>query len=245
MQEWLTRYLYSHRGLFDNSGDAPENSLAAFQASVQNGYGMELDVQAAGDGTPIVFHDFTLNRMTDARGPVARLDHKALGSLRLLQSQECIPTFAEMLECVAGRAPLLIEIKTPKGVRIGPLESRIAGLLAHYKGLFAVQSFNPDSVAWFVENAPAFTRGQIAQNFISRPERGLGWRQRLGWGKLWSCAVSQPHFISYNVRDLPGPATRNVRRQRIPLLCWTVRTPQQAAIARRYADSFIFEGFHA
>ncbi|MSP43228.1 MAG: glycerophosphodiester phosphodiesterase [Alphaproteobacteria bacterium] len=245
MQEWLTRYLYSHRGLFDNSGNAPENSLAAFQASVQNDYGMELDVQAAGDGTPIVFHDYTLDRMTDAQGPVANHDRRTLCRLRLLQSQECIPTLADTLDCVAGCAPLLIEIKSPKGTRIGPLERRIAALLAPYKGLFAVQSFNPESVAWFVENAPAFTRGQIAQNFISRPERGLAWRQRLGWGKLWSCAASQPHFISYNVRDLPGPATRNVRRQRIPLLCWTVRTPQQVAVARRYADSFIFEGFHA
>lgn len=245
MTEWLEKYLYSHRGLFDNTGAAPENSLAAFQASVQKGYGMELDVQAAGDGVPVVFHDFTLDRMTKAQGPVAGLDHKALGKLHLLNSRENIPAFAEMLECVAGRAPLLIEIKVPKNARIGTLEARIAELLADYSGPFAVQSFNPASMAWFVENAPAFTRGQIAQNFVSRPERGLAWAQRLAWGKLWSCEKSQPHFISYNVRDLPGPATRAVRRQRIPLLCWTVRTAQQTAIARRYTDSFIFEGFNA
>lgn len=245
MTEWLTKYLYSHRGLFDNSGAAPENSLAAFQASVQNGYGMELDVQAAGDGTPIVFHDFTLDRMTGAQGPVASLDARALGKLRLLQSRECIPTFSDMLEAVGGRTPVLIEIKVPKGGRIGPLEARIAERLRRYQGLFAVQSFNPECAAWFAENAPGMVRGQIAQNFISRPERSMAWRQRLAWGKLWSSAVSQPHFISYNVRDLPSPATRNVRRQGIPLLCWTVRTPTQQAIARRYADSYIFEGFHA
>lgn len=245
MTGWLSKYLYSHRGLFDNSGAAPENSLAAFRASVDKGYGMELDVQAAGDGTPVVFHDFTLGRMTAARGSVANLDHRALGKLPLLGGKETIPTFADTLDTVNGRTPLLIEIKVPPGGRIGPLEARIAELLAHYNGPFAVQSFNPASVAWFVENAPAFTRGQIAQNFISRPEPGMAWRQRLAWGKLWSCGTSQPHFVSYNVRDLPSPPTRAVRRQRIPLLCWTVRTPQQAAIARRHADSFIFEGFHA
>jgi glycerophosphoryl diester phosphodiesterase len=245
MTEWLTKYLYSHRGLFDNRGAAPENSLAAFQASVQNGYGMELDVQAAGDGAPIVFHDFTLDRMTGVQGPTASMDHRALGKLRLLGSNETIPTFADTLDAVGGRTPLLIEIKVPKAGRIGPLEARIAELLAQYDGPFAVQSFNPASVAWFVENAPAFVRGQIAQNFVSRPEPGMPWRQRLAWGKLWSCETSQPHFVSYNVRDLPGPPTRAVRRRRIPLICWTVRTPQQVAIAKHYTDSFIFEGFHA
>ncbi len=245
MTAWLTKYLYSHRGLFDNNGAAPENSLAAFCASVHYGYGVELDVQAAGDGTPIVFHDFTLERMTSAQGPAAGMDHRALGKLRLLSSDQTIPTLADTLVAVGGRTPLLIEIKVPRDGRIGPLEARIAELLAHYNGPFAVQSFNPASVAWFVENAPAFIRGQIAQNFISRPDPGMAWRQRLAWGKLWSCEASRPHFVSYNVRDLPGPPTRAVRRQRIPLICWTVRTPQQAAIANRHADSFIFEGFHA
>lgn len=245
MNGWLTNYLYSHRGLFDNGGAAPENSLAAFHASVQNFYGMELDVQGAADGVPVVFHDFTLDRMTNAQGPVAARDSRALAALRLLGGSQTIPTLAQALEVVGGKTPMLIEIKVPPGGRIGPLEGRIASLLADYQGPFAVQSFNPDSVAWFVENAPGFVRGQIAQNFISRPEPGMAWRQRLAWGKLWSCAASQPHFISYNVRDLPGPPTRAVRRQRIPLLCWTVRTPQQAAVAKRYTDSFIFEGFHA
>lgn len=245
MTAWLTKFLYSHRGLFDNTGAAPENSLAAFQASVQHGYGMELDVQAAADGNPIVFHDFTLDRMTRGHGPVAALDSKELGRLHLNDSAQTIPTLGDTLDVVAGRTPLLIEIKVPNGGRIGVLEARIADLLSHYSGPFAVQSFNPACVAWFEENAPAFVRGQIAQNFISRPEPGMAWRQRLAWTKLWSCEASKPHFVSYNVRDLPGPPTRAVRRQRIPLLCWTVRSPAQIAIAKAHADSFIFEGFHA
>jgi glycerophosphoryl diester phosphodiesterase len=245
MTAWLTKFLYSHRGLFDNSGAAPENSLAAFQASVQQGYGMELDVQAAADGTPVVFHDFTLERMTSGRGPVDAMDSKQLGKLRLKNSAQTIPTLADTLDTVAGRTPLLIEIKIPPGGRIGALEARIAELLSHYDGLFGVQSFNPACVAWYVENAPAFVRGQIAQNFISRPEPGMAWRERLAWAKLWSCEASKPHFVSYNVRDLPGPPTRAVRRQRIPLLCWTVRSPAQVAVAKAHADSFIFEGFHA
>ncbi|MEQ1890700.1 MAG: glycerophosphodiester phosphodiesterase, partial [Alphaproteobacteria bacterium] len=182
---------------------------------------------------------------TNGHGKVAAMEAKELGRLHLKGSPQTIPALADTLDAVAGRTPLLIEIKIPQGGRIGALEARIAALLDGYGGPFAVQSFNPACVAWFVENAPAFVRGQIAQNFISRPEAGMAWRQRLAWGKLWSCQTSQPHFVSYNVRDLPGPPTRSVRRQRIPLLCWTVRTQQQAAIAKRYTDSFIFEGFHA
>ncbi len=245
MTGWLTRYLYSHRGQFDNNGPAPENSLAAFRASVQYGYGMELDVQAAGDGAPVVFHDFSLERMTGAHGPVASKNSQELARLRLRDSNETIPTLADTLECVGGRTPLLIEIKIPPRGRIGALEARIADLLARYPGPFAVQSFNPGCMAWFAENAPGLVRGQIAQNFISRPEPGMAWRQRLAWGKLWSCAESQPHFISYNIRDLPNMPTRLARRRGIALLCWTVRTPRQRDIARLYADSFIFEGFRA
>jgi glycerophosphoryl diester phosphodiesterase len=245
MTDWLTRTRYAHRGLFENTGPAPENSLAAFRAAIQNGYGVELDVQAAAEGAPVVFHDFTLNRMTGVEGKTVEKPVSALKKLKLGNSQETPPTLAETLEDVGGRTPLLIEIKTPYGGRIGPLEARIAGLLADYAGPFAVQSFNPASVAWFVENAPGFVRGQIAQNFVSRPEPGMAWGQRLAWSKLWSSAQSQPHFVSYNVRDLPSPPIRDVRRMGVPLLCWTVRTPAQLAVARAYADSFIFEGFHA
>ena len=245
MTDWITRTRYAHRGLFENSGPAPENSLAAFRAAVQHGYGIELDVQATADGAPVVFHDFTLNRMTGREGKTAGTPVSALKKLKLGTSQETLPTLAETLECVAGQSPLLIEIKVPNGGRIGRLEARIAELLAGYTGPFAVQSFNPASVAWFVENTPGFIRGQIAQNFVSRPEPGMAWAQRLAWGKLWSSSRSQPHFVSYNVRDLPSPPIRDVRRRGIPLLCWTVRTPAQLVTARAWADSFIFEGFHA
>lgn len=245
LSNWITSYLYSHRGLHDKAAGVPENSLAAFRASAENGYGMELDVQAAADGTPMVFHDFTLDRMTRECGPVAAKSARVLAGVRLLDSDETIPTLADTLHCVDGRVPLLIEIKIAPQGRIGALEARMTELLGEYRGQFAVQSFNPASVAWFVEHAPAFVRGQIAQNFISRPDRGMAWRQRLSWTKLWSCADSRPHFVSYSVRDLPSPPVRLLRRQQIPLLCWTVRTPRQVDIAKAHADSFIFEGFRA
>ena len=91
--------------------------------------------------------------------------------------------------------------------------------------------------------APHFTRGQIAADFIRRADPGLCWQDRLDWTKLWRSDVSRPHFISYNVRDLPNPASRAVRRAGIPLICWTIRDKAQLAQAENHADSFIFESF--
>lgn len=242
MAEWITDYLYSHRGLHDKAA-RPENSMAAFNASAIAGFGIELDVQASADGAPMVFHDFTLDRMTLRKGRLCEQNASELTRLKLGNSGESIPRLQDALDLVAGRVPLLIEIKPRPRGRIGPLEERIADLLDTYQGPFAVQSFNPKSVAWFVANAPSFVRGQIAANFISRPDHAMSWAARMAWSKLWSCQQSQPHFVSYNVSALPCPATRRVRQQRIPLLCWTVRTPGQRARAEQHADSYIFEGF--
>lgn len=239
--EWLSRHLYAHRGLHGGA-DVPENSLAAFAAAASAGYGIELDVQAAACGAPVVFHDFGLQRLTAALGPLAARRASELGRLKLGGSDETIPTLASVLELIAGRAPLLIEIKVPKRGRIGKLEAQISDLLDAYNGPFAVQSFNPESMAWFADNAPGLTRGQIAADFISRPEPGMAWAQRLAWSKLWSSSLSRPHFISYHIQSLPCPVTRGVRRARVPLICWTVRTEAQRVRAEQNASSYIFEG---
>ncbi|MBQ9123308.1 MAG: hypothetical protein IJY10_07450, partial [Lachnospiraceae bacterium] len=60
--------LYAHRGLHDNESEAPENSMAAFRKAVEGGYGIELDVQLTKDQVPVVFHDFTLQRMARMAG---------------------------------------------------------------------------------------------------------------------------------------------------------------------------------
>ena len=245
MIEWLTRYTYAHRGLHADPATAPENSLAAFEAAASAGYGIELDVQAAACGTPVIFHDFTLKRLTEHDAPVGTLPAKKLSELVLAGSKQTIPTLARTLDLIAGRVPLLLEIKVPDRGHIGPLEAEIALLLENYGGPVAVQSFNPQCVAWFAENAPEFVRGQIAQNFISTPVRGMCWQQRLAWTKLWDSDISLPHFVSYRFADLPNPMTRAVRQAGIPLITWTVRSAEDARKSRHFSDSFIFEGFRA
>lgn len=243
MADWITDYRYAHRGLHDTAAGRPENSLAAFAAAATCGYGVELDVQLAACGTPVVFHDFTLDRMTEETGRVSVRTATELAALPLAGTVEKIPLLADLLAEIGGRIPLLIELKIAPRQKIGPLEHAVARLLTPYHGPAAVQSFTPESVGWFADMAPGLTRGQIAADFIRRPDPGMAWQDRLDWSKLWRSEESRPHFVSYHVRDLPNPASRAVRRAAIPLICWTVRTRPQRIQAQNHADSYIFEGF--
>ena len=102
---------YAHRGLFDNEGDGPENSLMAFRRAADAGYGMEMDVQITKDGVPVVFHDFTLERMCKKPGKICDYTWQELKDFKLGNSQETIPKFEDVLKAVNGRVPLIIEIK--------------------------------------------------------------------------------------------------------------------------------------
>jgi len=147
----------AHRGLWSRGG-APENSLAAFEAACEAGYGIELDVQLSSDGEAVVFHDWELERLTGQPGRLA--DHTAadLGAMRLAGTDEAIPTLAETLTLVGHRAMVLIEIKTHYG-EVGPLEQRVHEVLIDHNGPTAVIGFNPYSHAWFADRHPNVLRG--------------------------------------------------------------------------------------
>ena len=150
----------------------PENSRAAIRAAVEAGYGIEIDLQPAADGTPMVFHDATLDRMTDATGPVTARSVAELDRIRLGGTDETIPTLAEILQTIAGRVALLVEIKD-QGEALGALEARTAEVLAGYQGPLAVMSFNPHSVLAMASAAPEITRGLTTCDF-SASEFAMG-----------------------------------------------------------------------
>ena len=144
--EWLCARPFAHRGLHDGRAGRPENSLAAFAAAVADGYGIELDVQAAADGQAMVFHDWSLVRMTGADGGIRDHDASVLSGLRLQQSRQMIPTLAQVLELIAGRSPVIVEIKSAPD-QLGAAEEAAFRVLETYNGPFAVTSFNPRSLA--------------------------------------------------------------------------------------------------
>ena len=244
---------FAHRGYFDNRTDAPENSLKAFKAAVDRGYGIEMDIHLASDGEVVVFHDDTLARMCGVAKTVGDLSLPEIKKLHLLATEEEIPTFAEFLALVDGRVPLLVEFKTghPGSSDVAPLCAAAARLLDVYRGAYLVESFDAEVLAWFRKNRPAVMRGQLALGFATYA-KALGKkgaeaiprrrRRMLSW--LLYNYRSRPHFISYRFEDA-GLALRLCRALGAMVSVWTVRSLADSARLLEEYDAVIFEGFPA
>ena len=157
---------YAHRGLY--GGDIPENSLAAFTAAVDAGYGIELDVQLSADGEVMVFHDASLERMTGVKGKLCEKTLAELRELRLDGTEHGIPTFREVLEAVDGKVPLLVEL-TGESADTSVCEA-VDEILREYSGAYLIESFNPLLLRWYKKNHPNVLRGQLTTNLT----KGLG-----------------------------------------------------------------------
>nr|WP_142663181.1 glycerophosphodiester phosphodiesterase family protein [Paracoccus laeviglucosivorans] len=234
----------AHRGL--HSDGIPENSMAAFRAAIAAGYGIECDIQAASDGTPIVFHDDDLPRLTGAEGLVRALGMDAISMLRIMGTDQAVPTLAELLAEVAGRVPLLIEIKD-QSLRatddIGDLSVRVAELVAAYDGPVAVMSFNPHSIAAFHAAAPGVTVGLTTCGYDPDEWAMLDASTRARLAAIADYDRVGASFVSHDRKDLDNPALTALKSQGVPVLTWTIRSPAQEADARRVADNITFEGY--
>ena len=242
--EFLTRPI-AHRGLHDTSGGRPENSRAAVKAAVERGYGIEIDVQITSDKRAAVFHDYALERMTGREGLVRERSMQELASIALRGSSESIPDLADVLGLVAGRVPLLIEIKDPDGTfgpDVGSLEGAVARTLAGYNGPAAVMSFNPHSVAAMQALAPGVPRGLVTCAF-----READWpipeARRAELAGIPDYERAGASFISHDVRDLDCARVLDLRRSGAGILCWTVRSAEEECRARAIAANVTFEGY--
>jgi glycerophosphoryl diester phosphodiesterase len=246
-EAFLTRPI-AHRALHDTATGRPENSRAAIRAAVAAGYGIEIDLQLTQDEQAVVFHDYDLERLTARRGPVRQIPLEQAAATALRHGDgEGIPSLLEVLEIVAGQVPLLIELKDQDGAMgpdIGPLEAEVCKLLADYNGSVAVMSFNPFSVAELGRLAPELPRGLVTSSYayedwpLSRATcdrlRGIPDFDRVG-----------ASFISHQVDDLDRARVQDLRTAGVPVLCWTVRSPEAETGARRLADNITFEGYAA
>jgi glycerophosphoryl diester phosphodiesterase len=237
----------AHRGLHDRARGVIENSRAAAEAAIGAGYGIELDVQRSADGEAVVFHDDEMPRLTGRPGLVADYPAAELGRTALLGCAETIPRLGEFLELVAGRAPLLIEVKDQDGMlgpAVGPLEARVGELLAGYDGPAALMSFNPHSVAALADAAPDRARGLTSGDFDAA-DWSLPDYRRAELAGLADFDRVGAAFVSHDHRDLANPAVLRLKARGVPLLCWTVRSPAEEVAARAVADNVTFEGYAA
>lgn len=237
---WLTKTPVAHRGLHDIALGVPENSRPAFTRAIEAGYAIELDVRITGDNQVVVFHDEDLGRLCGRDGMVSAMTLAEMKALKLLGTEETVPSFRDLLDLVKGAVPLLVELKKNKSEPAGILEGSVARMLQHYPGPFAIQSFSPRTVKWFQRNAPEILRGQIATDLASMG-KGLGWFTRLQLNRALMHGYGEPDFLAYDVRDLPSEITAAARRRGLPVISWTVRTPGERARAAAHADNVIFE----
>jgi glycerophosphoryl diester phosphodiesterase len=240
----LFRPPIAHRGLWTRDG-APENTLAAFDAAAKAGYGVELDVQLSADGEAVVFHDDRLDqRLTTTRGRVAQRTAAELAEVRVAGSRETIPTLKEALECVGARVLVLVELKVLGGDE-GALERRVAAVLDAYDGPAAVISFNPRAIAWFADNRPARLRGLDSSAYHDALNWALSAEERRALAELEHVSLARPHFLGLGLDLLPSPSADALRAQGLPVVAWTLRSPEQWARVASHCDNLMFEGYLA
>lgn len=241
--DWLTARPIAHRGFHDCAAGRIENTLSAVDAALGRNFSVELDLQLTADGQVVAFHDHTLDRLTEAEGPLERYDLAALRTLRLRGTTDHIPTLSEILDVVGGRVALLLELKSYKKGG-GGLERAVAPILAGYSGQVALMSFDPTLVRAIRTTMPHLPRGLLAARFDVEHNAELAAYHRFGLRHLLATPYCLPNFIAYEVSSLPANAPLLIRHVfGLPLLTWTVRTPEHRAIAERWADQMIFEDF--
>jgi glycerophosphoryl diester phosphodiesterase len=241
---WLTARPVAHRGLHDRAHGVVENMPGAFAAAVAANYSIELDLQLTADGEAMVHHDDSLGRLTQGSGALRDMTAAQLRQVEFKDTPERMISLSDLCALVAGRVPLVIEVKSHfDGDR--KLITRMAEVLASYAGPMVGMSFDPDQVQALRELMPSLPRGIIAQrNYDDSYWSWLSPQQRDGMLHLRHAFSTQPHFVNYWIEQLPAPAPWIARHVfGCPLLAWTIRTDEQRTKAARYADQMVFEGF--
>ncbi|TNE63294.1 MAG: glycerophosphodiester phosphodiesterase [Alphaproteobacteria bacterium] len=231
---WLAQKDIAHRGLFVPGTLAEENTVASAMAAVEAGYGIEIDVRTTADDIVVVFHDDTLERMTDGQGAVGLWGFQQIRKYIVGASGRPIPSLPDVLEAVNGQAPIYVEIKSHRKMDIQKLCAGVRHCFEGYHGPVAIMSFDPRIVAWFRTYMPKYARGLI----VGR-EMLLKMRNRLSL--VWWTHKCRPDFIACDVNLLPNSFAMRWRAGGKPVLTWTVRSEQMAKIAREHADALIFE----
>ena len=239
----------AHRGLHDRRKGRIENTAPAFLAAIDKGYGIECDLQAARDGTPMVFHDERLDRLLGVTGTVAAHMPASLVRLRYRRQDTHILTFAEFLDLVGGRVPLLIEVKTNGSAAPKSFLDKIARQARAYKGPIALMSFSGEVVAELGRLAPTVPRGLVVGSHKLPPSwwaaPSAANRTRI-LTRLLGSAPTGLAFFAVDVRMLASArAWTATHTPELALFSWTIRTARERRAAALWADAPIFEGYEA
>lgn len=239
MRDFWDRYI-AHRGFFNNE-DVPENSMPAFLAAVEKGYGIELDVRLTKDGQAVVFHDETLLRMCGVAKKVSECTYEELRVYALSGSNEHISLFSEVIKAVDGKVPLIVEIKASRGYVC--TAEKVAEELDGYKGRYCIESFNPFVVRWFRKHRPQVIRGQLSTDYF-KDRIGKTVIDRFVMTNLLFNFFCRPDFIAYNHKYAGQLSYRLCRRlYKVIGAAWTIKSVEELKGALEKFEIIIFDGF--
>lgn len=243
---WLTARPIAHRGLHDAAQGYVENSLSAARRAIERNYAIECDVQMSADGEALVIHDETLTRLVGIAGDVSALSAEEATQLVYKESRDRIATLSSLLAEIAGRVPLIVEVKS-RFDGDARLARRVADLAADYPGPLALKSFDPQILLMLRALSVSVPVGVVAQaHYTARDWPRLDERRRKALAALTDFVSAKPDFLSWCVKDLPHVVPLLCRAgMGLPVMVWTVRTRNDQALAAQFADQIIFEGFEA
>ena len=237
----LRKYNYAHRGLHDES--RPENSLSAFRAAMENGYGVELDLHLLADGELAVIHDSALKRTTGAEGRVEDLTAEQLPQYRLEGTLETIPTFRQVMDLFDGKVPMIVELKPVNG-NYAKLCQTACEMLASYGGPYCIESFDPRCVYWLKKHRPQVIRGQLAENFLRVKNSPVPWVLRFCLTYQLFNFLLLPDFTAYKFADRKNLSSLLVEKLwGVQGVSWTLKNQAQhdAAVTEDWIP--IFENY--
>ena len=240
---------YAHRGLWNTNDpgeqNRPENSLAAFRAAAEKGYGVELDVHLTRDGRLIVHHDDSLKRLTGVDICIAE---STLAEIRAckLPNGEPVPTYDEVLETIAGRIPMIVEAKVENGNHAA-LSAAVYERMKRYNGPWCMESFAPNAVKWFRLNAPEVIRGQLAFDHAGKGGTAFLFWRNIGIASMLQNYLSRPDFVAFEAQSVKWHtlSIHLLRLMKPWFVAWTVRSQEDMDRNRAKWDLQIFEKFEA
>ena len=235
---------YAHRGLHDLNQGRPENSMAAFRAAVEKGFGAELDIHLMADGNLAVVHDSDLSRVCGKKAFIEDLRAEDLKDYPLQGTEETIPLFGEVLDLFAGKTPLIVELKVERG-NANALTDAAMAALEGWNGTYCVESFHPGALLRLKNKYPRVIRGQLSQNFLKGSEvNGLSLPVRFMLTNLLTTVFTRPDFIAYNWKDRGNVSLRLMKRlYGVHEAAWTVRDRETMGALEKEGVPCIFEKF--
>ncbi|MHB8884807.1 MAG: glycerophosphodiester phosphodiesterase family protein [Methylovirgula sp.] len=241
--DWLIARPIAHRGLHDSARGIIENSLAAARRAIAKNYAIECDVQLSKDGEAIVFHDDSLPRLLGIPGEIGALTTQDLARCAYKGSSERVATLPDFFAEIAGRAPLIVELKS-RFDGDARLAARVAQLAENYAGPLALKSFDPQTLHALREGVTERPLGLVAQaHYAAEDWPKLSASTRQGLEALTDFPRARPDFLSWHVGDLPHATPMLCRVLGMKIMTWTVRNAAEQALTAQWADQIIFEGF--